>query len=101
MPDDEMMDALLRTTLAAPLPRLSDGFDQSVMQRAAPRRLSRMAWATLLVYGIASVVACVWSMRDLPLPMTAVALVIGVAVALGAGTYGSRLARAASAAGPL
>lgn len=94
MRDDERMDALLRATLAAPPPRLLDGFEQAVMRRTAPRRVSMIGWATLLVYGIASVIACVWLMRGLPIPLIAGSLLVGVAIALGATAYVRSLARA-------
>jgi len=97
MRDDEMMDALLRTALAAPPPRLLDGFERAVMRRTAPRRLSMTGWATLLVYGIASIVACVWFMRGLPVPIIAGGLLFGVAIALSATAYVSSLVRATNA----
>jgi len=50
--------------------------------------------AMLLTYGVSAVVACVWFMRDLPLPWILAALAAGAVASLGTRAYMTSLARA-------
>lgn len=95
MRDDDMMDGmdgLLRATMSESAPTPSPTFEQDVMRRTAPRRVTRAGRIALYTYALASVVLCVWLMRDLPLAMSAVALVVNVVAAVALRGYTSSLA---------
>lgn len=92
MHDDEAMDQLLKTAFAAEAPQLSPAFDARVLRRVRPRRLTPLGRVVLAVYIVIAAAGTVWLMRDLPLQSIALAAVIGIPVAAGAGFYGRRLA---------
>ena len=93
MGDDETIDALLRSALAAPQPRLSEGFEAAVMRRTAPRRLTRAGRTALLTYGVASAATCIWLMQDLaPLAILG-GLTAGTVATLATWVYTSSLAK--------
>lgn len=96
MHDDEAMDQLLKAAFAAEEPKLSPAFDARVLRRVRPRRLTPLGRAVLAVYIVIAAAGAVWLMRDLPLESIAVAVAIGVPVAVGAGVYGRRLAGGAT-----
>lgn len=91
MHDDELMDRLLKDTMAADAPQLSPAFDARVMRRVRPRRLSRFGRVALGVYVVLATVTAAWLMRDLPLVSIVAAAAIGAPLAIGAGIYGQRL----------
>ena len=91
MRDDEMMDQLLKDALGTKAPALSPGFDDRVMRRARPRRLTSLGRAVMAAYVAIGVVTTVWLMRDLPVTWVVAAVVIGATVAAAAGAYGRRL----------
>ena len=93
MRDDEMMDELLRSALAAPPPRISENFDVAVMRRAVPRRLTWAGRTMLLTYVVVSAATCLWFMRDLPPWLIVGALAAGVVASLGSKAYVTHLAR--------
>jgi hypothetical protein len=92
MPDDNVMDRLLRETMAADVPQLSPGFDARLMRRVRPPRLTTMGRVVIAVYIVFAVVTAAWVMRGLPLEWIATAVAIGVPAAAGAGVYGRRVA---------
>jgi hypothetical protein len=83
MRDDQMMDGILRTAMAAPQPEMSPTFAQDVLRRTAPRRLAPGARVAMWAYAVVSAAVCVWMMRDLPVAVTATAMVAQAVVALG------------------
>jgi len=85
--DDQMMDRLLRETLAAPAPRFSPEFDSRVIRRIRPRRLTRAAWAGMTIYLVAAAGVAAWLMQEQPPTWIAAALVAGAAGTVGAGAY--------------
>lgn len=91
MHDDEMMDRLLRDSMAAEAPRLSPAFDARVLRRVRPRRLTRMGRVAMVVYIVVAAATAAWLMRDLPMTSIVAAVVIGVPVAAGVSAYGRRL----------
>jgi hypothetical protein len=92
MPDDDVMDLLLRDAMAVEAPQLSPAFDARVMRRVRPRRLTPMGRAVMAVYLVVATAAAVWLMRDLRVEFIAAAVVIGVPIAAAASVYGRRLA---------
>jgi Mg/Co/Ni transporter MgtE len=92
MHDDDAMDRLLRGALTANVPQLSPAFDQRVMRRVRPRRLTRTGRAVMGVYGVMAAVITVWLMQGLPVTAIVAAAAIGVPVAAATAVYGRRLA---------
>jgi hypothetical protein len=92
MRDDELMDQLLRDTLAGEPPQLSPGFDARLMRRVRPRRLSQKGRVLVTAYAVIGAAMAAWLMRDLPATMIVAALVMTVPLAIGAGAYGRRIA---------
>ncbi len=92
MHDDDAMDRLLRHALTGEVPRLSPGFDDRVMRRVRPRRLTAAGRAVMATYAVVAVAAAAWVMRDVPVAWIAAAVVAGVLAAAGAGAYARRLA---------
>jgi hypothetical protein len=95
MSDDEMMNDLLRAAMSTRTPQLSANFAQDVRRRTAPRRLTPAGRIVVGVYAVATVVFCVWMMRDLPLGVTAVTLVTQAVAAVALRSYTSHLTRVA------
>lgn len=91
MRDDDVMDQLLRDTMAAEAPRLSPDFDARIMRRVRPRRLTPTGRLVLAAYVVAALATTVWAMHGLRVDLIAAALAIGVPVAAGAGAYTRRL----------
>ena len=91
MHDDDVMDRLLREAMAADAPRLSPGFDDRVLRRVRPRRLTPLGRAAMIAYAVAAAVATAWLMRDLPPEAIGAAIAIGVPVAAGATAYTRRI----------
>jgi hypothetical protein len=94
MRDDEMMDEILRAAMSAPPPTLPSAFEQDVQRRTAPRRLTPGARVVMWSYTAVSVALCVWGMLDLPVALSAVAIVSQAIVAVGLWGYTRHLARA-------
>jgi hypothetical protein len=92
MNDDQMMDRLLTDAMAAKAPELSPAFDERVMQRVRPRRLTPMGVAVIVVYAVVAAAATVWVMRDVPAALMIAGIAIGVAVAASASAYARHLA---------
>jgi hypothetical protein len=92
MDDDDAMDRLLIEALAGQPPQLSRTFDDRVMGRVRPRRLTRVGQLVLAAYIVAAAAAAVWLMRDLPAVSIIVAAVISIAIGAGASAYGRHLA---------
>ena len=91
MQDDELMDRLLRDALTAAPPQLSPAFDDRVMRRVRPRRLTPIGRLVIVVYILVAAAVAVRLMRDLPPTLLIAAVVIGVLVAAAGGAYGRRL----------
>ena len=91
MHDDDLMDRLLRDTMAAQPPQLSPGFDARVMRRVRPRRLSQTGRWLIAGYVVVAGATAAWLMRDLPVTAIIAALVITVPIAVGASAYGRRI----------
>jgi hypothetical protein len=92
MHDDEMMDRLLRDTMAADAPQLSPGFDARVLRCVRPLRLTPVGRAVIGLYIVAAVSMAVWLMRDVPMPSIVAAAAIGIPIAIGARAYGRHIA---------
>jgi hypothetical protein len=92
MPDDDVMDRLLRDVMAAEAPQLSPAFDARVMRRVRPRGATPMGRLVIAIYIVIATATAVWLMRDLPMESIVAAVVIGVPIAAGASVYGRRLA---------
>jgi hypothetical protein len=91
MHDDNLMDQLLRDTMAAQPPQLSPGFDARVMRGVRPRRLTQTGRWLIVGYAVVAAVTAAWLMRDLPVPAIVAAVVITVPIAVGASAYGRRI----------
>ena len=91
MRNDELIDELLRETMATEPRRLSPTFDASVMQGVRPRRLTPSGRAAVAAYALVALVGTVWLMQDLPIDLIALSLAITSPVAAGAAAYGRRL----------
>jgi hypothetical protein len=92
MRDDDVMDDLLRKTLAGDVPELSPAFDTSVMKRVRPRRLAATDRLVMAAYGVTAVAAAALLMQDLPIAWIAGAVAIAAPIAAGVSAYGRRLA---------
>ncbi len=92
MHDDNLMDQLLRDTMAAQPPQLSPEFDARLMRRVRPRRLTQAGRWLIAGYVVAASAAAAWLMRDVPVSAIVAALVISVAIAVGVSAYGRRIA---------
>ena len=92
MHDDELMDRLLKESLAADAPQLSRAFDAGVMQRIRPHRLTSLGRMVIAVYTVVATASAVWLMQDVSLTALAVAVAISVPVAAGASAYGRAIA---------
>ena len=92
MDDDDVMDQLLRESMAAEAPQLSHAFDAEVMRRVKPRQLTTMGRIVIAAYFVIAVAAAAWLMQDLRVEWIAAALAIGVPVAAAASAYGRRVA---------
>ena len=91
MRDDDLMDQLLRDTMAAQPPQLSPGFDARVMRRVRPRRLTQTGRWLLAGYIVVAGATAAWLMREVPATAIVAALVMTVPIALGASAYGRRI----------
>ena len=92
MPDDELMDRLLKDTMAGDAPpELSPAFDARVMRRIHPPRLSMGGRVIIAVYAVVAVSAAAWFLRDLPMLSIVAAFAISASVAAGASAYGRRI----------
>ena len=92
MRDDEMMDGMLRTAMSGRAPEVSPTFERDVMRRTAPRRLTVTGRVVVCAYALASVALCAWVLRDLPVAITALALVVEAVAAVALRIYTSNLA---------
>jgi hypothetical protein len=92
MDADEVMDQLLKDALAGDAPQLSRAFDDRVMRRVRPRRLTAGGRVVMCGYVLIVAVVAWWAMQDLPVASVAVAALVGVPVAAGAAAYGRHLA---------
>ena len=92
MHDDEAMDRLLRDAMTAAPPRLSPAFDERVLRRARPRRLTSGGRAAIWLYAAAAAALAIWSMRDLQWMAIVASVAISAPVAASASAYGRRLA---------
>jgi hypothetical protein len=85
MSEHEPIDALLRHSLAAPVPRLSPAFDRKLQRRLRPRRLTPVGRGLLIAYVLMALLAAVWVMRraevDWPYVGASLALAFGIAAA--------------------
>jgi len=91
MHDDDEMDRLLTSALAARVPELSPAFDAAVMLRVRPRRLKGGRRAILVAYAIGAAVATAWLLRGLDPALVAAGLAVGLPTVAGAGAYVRRL----------
>lgn len=92
MHDDELMDRLLRDAMTAEVPQLSPGFDDRVLRRVRPRRVTPAGRVVIAAYILIAVAASLWLMRDLQVTWIVAAVAIGTPVAAAASVYGRRLA---------
>lgn len=99
MRDDELkdgmdgMDALLRAAMSEPAPVASPTFAQDVVRHTTPRRVTGAGRIVLYAYTLVAVALCVWLMRDLPVAVTAVALVANAVAAVALRGYVGSLVR--------
>lgn len=93
MHDDDVMDRLLREAMSAEAPRLSPGFDDRVLRRVRPRRLTPLGRAAMIAYAVAAAALAAWLMRDLPIGFIAAAVAAGVPIAAGASAYARGIVR--------
>ncbi|MBM3749858.1 MAG: hypothetical protein FJW21_01575 [Acidimicrobiia bacterium] len=99
MRDDELkdgmdgMDALLRAAMSDPAPVASPTFAQDVVRHTTPRRVTGAGRIVLYAYAVVAVALCVWLMRDLPVAVTAVALVANAVMAVALRGYVGSLVR--------
>ncbi len=91
MHDDNLMDQLLRDTMAAQPPQLSPTFDARVMRRVRPRRLTQTGRWLIAGYVVVAGATAAWLMRDVPVSAIVAALVMTVPIALGVSAYGRRI----------
>ena len=91
MRDDDLMDQLLRDTMAADPPKLSPEFDARVMRRVRPRRLTQTGRWLIAGYAVVAAATAGWLMRDVPVTAMVAALAMTVPIALGASAYGRRI----------
>lgn len=92
MHDDDLMDQLLRETMAAAPPQMSPGFDARLMRRVRPRQLTSTGRWAIAAYALVAAATAAWLMRDLSPTMIVAALVSTVPIALGARAYGRHIA---------
>jgi hypothetical protein len=92
MHDDDLMDQLLRDTMAGRPPQLSPGFDARVMRRVRPRRLTPAGRWLTGGYVVVAGAAAAWLMRDVPVSAIVAALAISVPIAVGVSAYARRIA---------
>lgn len=95
MRDDELMDemdSVLRAAMSAPAPEASPAFEQDVLRRTTPWRVSGAGRIALYAYACVAIALCVWLMRDLPAVVTAVALVANAVAAVALRSYTRSLA---------
>jgi len=92
MDDDSLIDDVLKAALATAAPEPSPGFHAAVRRRLASRSVSSWRVWVLAAYTVASAIACVWLLRDLPLVLVGACLAGGAGAALSTGLYASRLA---------
>jgi len=91
MRDDDLMDQLLRDTMAAEPPTLSPEFDARVMRRVRPRRLTQTGRWLIAGYVVVAGATAAWLMRDVPVSAIVAALVMTVPIAVGVSAYGRRI----------
>lgn len=94
MGDDERMDGLLRGAMSAPPPEVPPTFVQDLVQRTAPRRLTRAGGIVVGAYAVVSLALCAWLMQDLPLTVAAVSLIAQAGLAVAVRRYARRRAGA-------
>ena len=92
MPDDEKMDRLLSTAMAAAVPELSPAFDARVMRGVRARRLTSLGRAALAIYAVLAAAGTAWLMQDVGADQIAAAVAIGLPVVIGASAYAVRIA---------
>jgi hypothetical protein len=87
MNDDELIDRMLRETMADEVPRLSPAFDANVMASVRPRRLSRLGRAVMGAYSIAALAIAVWTMWEVGATLMAASAILVAVMALGLSSY--------------
>jgi hypothetical protein len=92
MNDDELMDQVLRKSMAAPPPQLSPAFDAKVMAAVRPRRLTSSGRVVMGAYVVAALVLTVWTMREAGLVLIVASTLVTAAISLGLSSYARALA---------
>lgn len=92
MRNDDLMDPLLRDAMAADVPQLSTDFDERVMERVRPRRLSAMGRVAIAAYAVAAAATTVWLMQGLGTTLIVAAMAVTATVAAGTSVYVRQLA---------
>ena len=103
MNDDELMDQLLRDTMAASgeAPQLPATFDATVMARVRGRSLTAWGRVVMGAYTIAAVAALAWAMQDISVGLIAASAVAAAMAAFGLSSYVRAVAIPADVAGGL
>ena len=78
--------------MSGPAPDVSPTFEGDVLRRTAPRRLTGAGRFVVCAYALASVALCMWVMRDLPVAITAAALIVEAVAAVALRGYTNHLA---------
>ena len=100
MNDKDLMDDLLRTSMAAPAPQLSRSFDAKVMAAVRPRGLTAAGRIAIGVYAVAALIASIWAMKDAGVVLIAASTLVTAAVSLGLSRYARALTRVSGTVAP-
>ena len=87
MNDDELIDHVLRETMAGEVPQLSAAFDAKVMAGVRGRRLTPVGRALMGAYTIGALATTVLAMQDVSVTLMVISTVVGAGVALGLSSY--------------
>ena len=83
MSEQESVDRLLRTTMAAaPLPALSPGFDKQLSRRLRSNKLNAASRLVLACYGATALMVSVWTMRMASIDWSIIAIAVMVPLVL-------------------
>lgn len=93
MPQDDVLEQLVRDALAGAPPALTPGFEARLLRRVTPARPSRGGRGVLAAYAVTATAVVAWCLRDLPVTAVVSAFAVCVPVAGAASAYAHRVVR--------
>lgn len=93
MPQDDVLEQVVRDALAGTPPALSPGFEARLIRRVRPARPSRAGRVLLAAYAVTATAVVAWSLQDLPVAAVVSGGAVCVPMAAAASAYAHRVVR--------